>query len=131
MILDPPSASPLPEDERCSQAIELFNAHDWYAAHDAFEELWHEALGGKRKLLQGIIQLAVAEHHLNNGNQRGALLLMAEGVNHLQACLALDSGLDLQLLRATASLRLAALQADQNLADLPLPRLERIDPGKV
>lgn len=131
MSLDLPTAPSLLADDRCLKAIELFNAQDWYAAHDAFEEIWHEALGGQRKLLQGIIQLAVAEHHLNNGNRRGSLLLMAEGLNHLQACLALDSGLDLQPLHAIASQRLAALQADQNLAELPLPRLERIEPGKV
>ena len=29
-------------DPRFQQGVELFNAGEWYAAHDLFEELWHE-----------------------------------------------------------------------------------------
>ncbi|MBW0173702.1 MAG: DUF309 domain-containing protein, partial [Vulcanococcus sp.] len=29
-------------DPRFGQAVALFNAGDWYACHDGFEELWHE-----------------------------------------------------------------------------------------
>ena len=33
----------MPEaDPRFHQAIDLFNRHEWYAAHDVFEEIWHE-----------------------------------------------------------------------------------------
>ncbi len=122
-------ASLLVDDDRFQQAVNLFNAHDWYAAHDAFEELWHESVGEDRSILQGVIQIAVAEHHLRNGNQRGSLLLMAEGLNHIQSSALHDLGLNLQLLKAVVALRLARLQAGETLADLALPQLERIDPG--
>lgn len=117
-------------DERFLQAIQLFNQQDWYAAHDAFEELWHESLGEERSLLQGIIQIAVAEHHLRGGNQRGALLLMAEGLNHLQSSLQHDLGLDLTSLEAIVRKRLAGLQTGHTLADIPAPHLLRGEPDK-
>ena len=46
-------------DPRLQQAIALFNEADWYACHDAFEELWHETAGPMRPVLQGILQIAV------------------------------------------------------------------------
>jgi predicted metal-dependent hydrolase len=113
------------QDERLDQAVRLFNQHDWYGAHDAFEEIWHECLGSDRELLQGIIQISVAEHHLNNGNQRGSILLMAEGLNHLQACLDHGVGFDLHLLAAIVSQRLVALQAGQMVDHLPFPVLNQ------
>lgn len=125
------STHSLLSDPRYAAAINLFNSHDWYAAHDAFEELWHEALGDDREMLQGIIQIAVAEHHLNNGNQRGSTLLMAEGLNHLRASLDMDCGLNLHALLAIISQRLASLQSTQPLAELPLPILDRVGPHEV
>jgi hypothetical protein len=120
----------LVNDERCQHAILLFNAQEWYAAHDAFEELWHEAVGEERGLFQGIIQIAVAEHHLRHGNVRGSLLLMAEGLNHLQPLPVQDLGFNLQLLRDIASQRLAGLQTGLALDDIPFPVLEPIAPNK-
>ncbi|MEB3319258.1 MAG: DUF309 domain-containing protein [Cyanobacteriota bacterium] len=120
----------LVRDERYQHAIRLFNSQEWYAAHDAFEELWHEAVGEERGLFQGIIQIAVAEHHLGNGNVRGSLLLMAEGLSHLQSIPAQDLGFNLQLLRAIAGQRLAGLQTGLEMDDLPLPVLEPKAPNK-
>ena len=47
-------------DPRFQQGVELFNAGEWYAAHDLFEELWHETADPERRSLQGILQVAVA-----------------------------------------------------------------------
>lgn len=124
-------ASSLVDDDRYQQAVNLFNACEWYAAHDAFEELWHESAGEDRSILQGIIQIAVAEHHLRHGNQRGSLLLMAEGLNHIRSSDPHDLGLDLQSLKVIVGRRLACLQAGDTLAELPLPLLKRIAPSKV
>ncbi len=118
------------DDDRYRTAIHLFNAQEWYAAHDAFEELWHESVGEERAVFQGIIQIAVAEHHLRNGNRRGSLLLMAEGLNHLQASAPQDLGFDLHSLQAIVRQRLAGLQTGQTLDGISLPALEPIVPGK-
>ena len=118
------------DDDRYRKAINLFNAREWYAAHDAFEELWHESIGEERAVFQGIIQIAVAEHHLRNGNRRGSLLLMAEGLNHLQAAPPQGLGFDLPSLQAIVSQRLAGLQTGQTLDDIPLPVLQPSVPSE-
>src|SRR3712207_9138624 len=48
--------------------IDLYNAGEFHAAHDAWEERWMGEVGPKEKLfLQAMIQSAVAFHHLDIG----------------------------------------------------------------
>jgi len=117
-------------DPRLGQAVDLFNAAEWYACHDGFEELWHETVGPMRPVLQGILQIAVAHLHLERANLRGATILLGEGLGRLQGCGPDALGLDLVLLRARAGARLQALQSGANPEALPLPLLQRPgDPG--
>lgn len=114
-------------DPRFGDAVRLFNAGEWYACHDGFEELWHETQGPCRRVLQGILQIAVAHLHLERGNRRGATVLLGEGLGRLRNAGPEQLGLDLALLRAAARERLLALQQEQDPGGLPLPRL--LPPG--
>ena len=52
--------------------IELYNAGEFHAAHDAWEERWRDECGPREKLfLQALIQSAVVFHHIEIG-RRGA-----------------------------------------------------------
>jgi predicted metal-dependent hydrolase len=110
-------------DPRFGEAVRLFNAGEWYACHDGFEELWHETQGPCRKVLQGILQIAVAHLHLERGNRRGATVLLGEGLGRLHSAGPAQLGLDLDQLRQQARARLQALQQEQDPTGLPLPRL--------
>jgi predicted metal-dependent hydrolase len=110
-------------DPRLAEAIALFNASDWYACHDGFEALWHETAGAMRPVLQGILQIAVAELHLERGNLRGATILMGEGLGRLQGVADGALGLNLTPLRECAVQRLRALQEERSLEGLDWPRL--------
>jgi len=116
-------------DPRLSQAIGRFNAAEWYACHDGFEELWHETAGPMRPVLQGILQIAVAHLHLERGNLRGATILLGEGLGRLQGCGAEALGLDLELLRCCAAARLQALQSGAAVEHLPQPFLQTVGAG--
>jgi hypothetical protein len=53
--------------------IELYNAGEFHAAHDAWEERWLGPVGPAEKLfLQALIQSAVAFHHLEIGRPGAA-----------------------------------------------------------
>ncbi|MDM7952109.1 MAG: DUF309 domain-containing protein [Cyanobium sp. CZS 25K] len=114
----------LQADPRLQQAVADFNAADWYACHDGFEALWHETQGPMRPVLQGLLQIAVAELHLERDNRRGATVLMGEGLGRLRRCDDEALGLALAPLRFRAAERLSALQQQADLRALPLPRLE-------
>jgi predicted metal-dependent hydrolase len=67
------------------QGVEEFNRAHFFEAHETLEELWRETSGPLRPFYQGLIQLAVALYHLSNGNRRGALNLLAKGLDKLAA----------------------------------------------
>ena len=52
--------------------IDLYNAGEFHAAHDAWEDRWRDDCGPREKLfLQAMIQSAVVFHHIEIG-RRGA-----------------------------------------------------------
>ena len=112
------------EDPRFQQGLELFNAGEWYAAHDVFEELWHETADPHRRSLQGILQVAVAQLHLQRGNRRGATILFGEALGRLKRPGTPDLGLDLASLCRAAQQRLEALQLDGDPESCTVPVLE-------
>ena len=118
-------------DTRLGEAIFLFNSGDWYACHDGFEALWHETPGPMRPVLQGILQIAVAELHLERGNCRGATILMGEGLGRLKACPPNALEIDLVTLINSSMQRLLALQQQRSIEGLELPRLVESRPITV
>jgi len=53
--------------------IDLYNAREFHAAHDAWEERWVDEAAPREKLfLQAMIQSAVAFHHLEIGRPGAA-----------------------------------------------------------
>ena len=114
----------LQADPRLAQAIGLFNASEWYACHDGFEELWLETQGPMRPVLQGILQIAVAQLHRQRDNNRGATILMGEGLGRLRGCDDVALGLDLAHLRTCAACHLEALQGHAAVEEAQLPPLQ-------
>jgi uncharacterized protein len=55
--------------------IELFNGHEFFEAHEVWEDAWHMAYGIKHDFYQGMIQCAVALEHYRRSNPRGVVSL--------------------------------------------------------
>ena len=110
-------------DPRFSRGVELFNGGEWYAAHDVLEDLWHETVDPERRSLQGILQVAVAQLHLQRGNRRGATILFGEALGRLQRPGTPDLGLDLEGLCQCVRERLSALQQELDPEICTVPRL--------
>lgn len=43
--------------------LELLAEGEWFAAHEAFEDAWRAAEPAERDFLQGLVHVAVANHH--------------------------------------------------------------------
>lgn len=50
----------------------LFDAGEWFEAHEVWESLWKTLSGPDKERVQGLIQLAVALEHDRRGNAVGA-----------------------------------------------------------
>lgn len=65
------------------RAAALANHGLFFEVHELLEPVWFRAAEPERTALQGLIQTAVAFHHLENGNREGARSLLALGVAKL------------------------------------------------
>ena len=110
-------------DSRFEIGMKLFNSCQWYKSHDVFEELWHETGGSERQLLQGILQVAVAQVHLENSNINGATILYGEALGRLKRFKISNLGLDIEGLSKSVSRRLEFLQIGKDLDGCSLPVL--------
>ena len=118
--------SSITSDPRFKKGLTLFNSADWYFAHDYFEELWHETDGPERQVIQGILQIAVAQLHLESGNTNGAKILYGEGLGRLRTSKIADFGIDIKTLCETVEERLNLLHKNEKLDICPLPFLFEI-----
>ena len=67
--------SPELEKKLYLDGIQLFNEHEFFEAHEVWEDIWHMAYGLKHDFYQGLIQCAVALEHYRRSNPRGVLSL--------------------------------------------------------
>ncbi len=55
------------------KGMELFNAGEYWLAHEALEEAWKEENGTIRELYRAILQTAVVYLHVTRANYNGAI----------------------------------------------------------
>src|SRR5439155_3240414 len=108
-----PAAADDPITRACRVAAALWNERLFFEVHEVLEAVWKTAAGAERQALQGVIQVAVAFHHLAHGNRRGARTLLVEGRDRLAS-----------VPRTTLPLDLARLLGDTTAWDAALTREE-------
>jgi predicted metal-dependent hydrolase len=67
----------LPPHPEALRGIALFNAGEYFEAHEALENAWRAEPGRIRELYQGILQVAVTYLHIQRGNYGGATKVAA------------------------------------------------------
>ena len=68
------------------RGIESFNRGAYFDAHDCWEECWIAEGRPTDGFFKGLIQAAVAMHHLSKGNLSGAQKLLARSRECLAPC---------------------------------------------
>jgi len=76
-------SNPLPP--AALHGLALFNAGEYFEAHEALESAWRDEPGPQRELYQGILQVAVTYLHIQRGNYAGALKVSARCLPKLAA----------------------------------------------
>jgi hypothetical protein len=104
------------------QAAALWREGLFFEVHEVLEAVWQRERGDRRHALQGVIQIAVAWHHLAHGNRRGARRLLREGRARLAAVPSdAVSPLDLAaLLDATVAAEVSLAAAEGPVPDPPV-----------
>lgn len=55
------------------KGMELFNAREYWLAHEELEKAWKEESGTVRELYRAVLQTAVVYLHVTRGNYNGAV----------------------------------------------------------
>jgi predicted metal-dependent hydrolase len=98
------------------EGIQLFNDHEFFEAHETWEDAWHMAYGIKHEFYQGMIQCAVALEHYRRSNPRGVLSLYRSYQPKFRNLPAVFMGLEVQpFLKAMHEVLKPVVEAD------PLP----------
>jgi len=91
-------SQPLPAE--VLEGLERFNRGAFFDAHESLEHAWRAERGPVRELYHGILQLAVAWHHVERGSYRGALHSLARAKHWLAGFPAECQGLSVEAIRA-------------------------------
>jgi hypothetical protein len=66
-----------------AEGLRLYEAGEFFAAHELWELVWLRTPPPEKAFLQGIIQITAAFHHLQRGNPRGTQLLLEAALKRL------------------------------------------------
>jgi uncharacterized protein len=119
------------------RGMALFDAGEYFEAHEALETAWRAESGPVRDLYHGMLQVGVAYYHILRGNYVGARKLFHRSRRWLDLFPAEYGGIDLARFRADADRVEAALirlgpqhtaQIDRGLMK-PIPWVTPIDRG--
>jgi hypothetical protein len=106
------------------RAAVLFDARLYFEVHEVLEAAWNRLQGAPRTFVQGLLQIAVALHHLEESNARGACTLFAAGREKLAPYAPEYQGVRVAaLLAEVVPWERAAAESGGWPADLALPRL--------
>jgi uncharacterized protein len=105
------------------QAVDQFNQGRYLECHETFEDIWRVQEHPYREALQGIIQFAVALHHLQNDNRLGAAKLLRRARIHLTPYLNEATGINVKQLCQHIDTILKLIDSD---AKGPADKLEKI-----
>ena len=91
-----------PLHPQAAEGLRLFNAGEYFEAHEALEEAWKEEKGEVRILYQGILQIAVTYLHITRGNYNGAVKVYRRGQPKLKDWADVCRGIFVEELRQNA-----------------------------
>jgi hypothetical protein len=84
------------------EGIELFNAGNFFEAHEELETAWKEETNDIRDLYRGILQVAVTYLHITRGNYDGAVKVYGRSLKWMQGWNDVCRGINVQKFRNDA-----------------------------
>jgi uncharacterized protein len=99
-LLDSLCKAPL--HPQAAEGLRLFNAGEYFEAHEALEDAWNAEKGQVRELYRGILQIAVVYLHIKRRNYNGAIKVYGRSRRWLKDWPDLCRGIEVGRLRRDA-----------------------------
>lgn len=110
---------------RAREGLRLFNAGEYFEAHEALEDAWNAEQGDAKNLYRGVLQTAVVYLHIRRGNYNGAVKVYERSKRWLKSLPEICKGIHVGRLRAEAE---AVMQEVRRLG---LERIAEFDPAHL
>ena len=114
-----------PLHPQAREGLRLFNAGDYFEAHEALENAWNAEQGDAKNLYRGVLQTAVVYLHIRRGNYNGAVKVYERSKKWLKGLPDICKGIHVEKLRADAE---AAMQEVQRLGP---ERIDEFEPASL
>src|SRR5215216_1352756 len=99
-----------PLHPRAADGLRLFNAGDYFEAHEALEDAWNAETGRVRDLYRGILQIAVVYLHITRRNYNGAIKVYGRSQKWLKDWPDMCRGIYVEELRRNAEAAITEVQ---------------------
>ena len=99
-----------PLHPQAAEGIRLFNAGEYFEAHEALENAWNAETGKVRDLYRGILQIAVVYLHITRANYDGAMKVYDRSQRWLKDWPEICRGIQVGELRKNAEAVIAEVQ---------------------
>jgi uncharacterized protein len=106
-----------------AEGLRLYDAGEFFTAHEAWESVWLELPEPEKTFLQGLIQVTAAFHHLQRNNLLGTSLLLQAALRRLDRYPEFFGGISVGLLCDDIRRRLRMLEAGKPASELVSPRI--------
>jgi hypothetical protein len=93
-----------------AEGLRLYDAKEFFSAHEAWESVWLRAQEPEKTFLQGLIQVTAAFHHWQRDNRLGTSRLLCAALGRLERYPACFGGISVDLLCDDIRVWLKALE---------------------
>ena len=106
-----------------AEGLRLYDAGEFFAAHEAWESVWMASQEPEKTFLQGLIQVTAAFHHLQRNNPLGTTLLLQAALRRLEGYPASFGGISVTVLCEDIRERLQTLETSEPAPQLASARI--------
>ncbi len=108
-------------DGELAAGLRCYREGEFFTAHEHWEKVWLTAAEPEKSLLQAVIQIAAACHHLQNGNLRGCVSLLKSALVRIEEHPSPCAGIAVAPLREDVREWLERLQGNSVSEDMKSP----------
>lgn len=111
------------DDEDMAAGLRCYRAGEFFEAHEHWEAVWMRTEQPTKLLVQALIQITVAFHHLSNGNTAGALSLLGRALSKLEKFPGEYAGMDIGNLCRSVRISREGISSREDPATIPVPNI--------
>ncbi len=106
-----------------ARGLHCYENQEFFEAHEHWEGIWLQSEEPEKTLLQALIQITAAFHHLQRGNPAGTLSLLRRSLRRLNGFGEVHAGVPVGTIRESVQIWIESLEQGREISGLSRPRM--------